>query len=280
MSNLSAVQKLRHLVGNEEESLARFAAPLWSRVGRAITSDDLGWLRSFRHPDAREIVWNALMESEVLCGDPPVLCAGALLQLLGQLCEDEHVFDREPLTNIGRLVWTMPANRGSFAGEDQSYLRTVVELIGRAEERILVASPFIDVLGIGLVFEPLMNTIARGVELVCITHDVFKLSSMNSQALERIRREAERVRGKVSVYTADIGQGHGREQHPLLHAKLFVIDEDTVLLGSANWTSYAFTKNFEAGVVLGAEAAEECVAAIMWLIEKHIVYLAFSTSPV
>jgi phosphatidylserine/phosphatidylglycerophosphate/cardiolipin synthase-like enzyme len=135
-------------------------------------------------------------------------------------------------------------------------------------------------LAIGLVFTPLMDAITRGVELICMTHDAFNPSSMNSQAIERIRREAERVRGKVSVYTADIGQRQGREQHPLLHAKLFVIDRQAVVLGSANWTSYAFTKNFEAGVVLGADAAEECDAAIMWLIERHIVYLAFSTNPV
>jgi len=49
------------------------------------------------------------------------------------------------------------------------------------------------------------------------------------------------------------------------------------VLGSANWTSYVFTKNFEAGVVLGADAAEECDAAVMWLIERHVVYLALST---
>jgi phosphatidylserine/phosphatidylglycerophosphate/cardiolipin synthase-like enzyme len=245
MSDLSAVQKLRNLVGKEEESLARFAAPLWSRVGRAITKNDLDWVRSFRQSDARNIVWDALMESGVLYGDPPVLRAGPLLQLLGQLCGGELGFHGEPLANMGRLVWTMPAKQGSFAGENQSYLSTLVKLIASAEERILVASPFIDVLGIELVFTPLMNAIACGVELVCITHDVFKPSSMNSQALERIRREAERVRGKVSVYTSDVGQGHGREQHPLLNAKLFVIDKDAVLLGSANWTSYAFTKNFD-----------------------------------
>jgi phosphatidylserine/phosphatidylglycerophosphate/cardiolipin synthase-like enzyme len=182
--------------------------------------------------------------------------------------------------NRGRLVWTMPTRPGSFAGENQSYLSTVVNLIASAEERILVVSPFIDVLGIGLVFTPLMDAITRGVDLICMTHDAFNPSSMNSQAIERIRREAERVRGKVSVYTANIGQHQGREQHPLLHAKLFVVDREAVILGSANWTSYAFTKNFEAGVVLGADAAAECDAAIMWLIERHVVYLAFSTNSV
>jgi hypothetical protein len=52
--------------------------------------------------------------------------------------------------------------QGSFAGENQSYLNTVVTLIASAEERILVVSPFIDVLGIGLVFTPLMDAITRG----------------------------------------------------------------------------------------------------------------------
>jgi hypothetical protein len=37
---------------------------------------------------------------------------------------------------------------------------------------------------------------------------------------------------------------------PLLHAKILVVDERTVLLGSTNWTSAAFNNNAEAGAVI------------------------------
>lgn len=68
----------------------------------------------------------------------------------------------------------------------------------------------------------------------------------NSNALDFLRS------GGVAAYTS------GGPAAPL-HAKLLVIDEETVLLGSANWSASAFSRNSEADVLLRSAATAQAV---------------------
>ena len=53
--------------------------------------------------------------------------------------------------------------------------------------------------------------------------------------------------GHLEVFSATSATGRDRERHPLLHAKLLIVDRRKLLLGSANLTSYGLSFNFEAG---------------------------------
>lgn len=111
-----------------------------------------------------------------------------------------------------------------------------------------------------------------------ITHDALNATSLTSQALEELRREAERAKGQLTVFSADAGAGSDRLQYPLLHAKLVMADQSRLVLGSANLTSYALFHNLEAGILLGRAAAKEASAIIGELIKAHLVYLVFAAS--
>src|SRR5262249_53699201 len=122
------------------------------------------------------------------------------------------------------------------------------------------------------------NALCRGVRVTVVTHDALNAASLNATAVEVLRREARRVRGKLEVYSADAGAGAERRVNPLLHAKLVIADETRLLLGSANLTSYAFSSNLEAGTILGPVPAGEATTVIEALIHSGMVYLVFSTS--
>jgi phosphatidylserine/phosphatidylglycerophosphate/cardiolipin synthase-like enzyme len=126
-----------------------------------------------------------------------------------------------------------------------------------------------------MVFTHLMNALGRGVKVTIVTHDVLNAASVNAAAVEELRREAQRVRGTLTVFSAELGGD--RHEHPLLHAKLFVADESRVLLGSANLTSYALTTNLELGTLLGRDAAVKVASVILYLIQSGTAYLVFST---
>lgn len=110
-----------------------------------------------------------------------------------------------------------------------------------------------------------------------LTVNATSIASLNSRAIESLRREAERAGVKLSVFTADPGVGRDRELQPLVHAKLVVRDRAEILVGSANVTSYALTTNFETGVLLGRAAAEEAHAVVMTMLQSRPVHLVFQT---
>ncbi len=73
------------------------------------------------------------------------------------------------------------------------------------------------------------------------------------------------------------GSGRDRERHPLLHAKLLIIDRRKLLVGSANLTSYGLSSNFEAGTLLGQRDAQEADEAARGLVEAELVRMVFRT---
>jgi phosphatidylserine/phosphatidylglycerophosphate/cardiolipin synthase-like enzyme len=56
-----------------------------------------------------------------------------------------------------------------------------------------------------------------------------------------------------------------------------VCDTTNVIVGSANLTSHALASNFEAGVILGSDAAAEATHITDDILRSNFVYLAFRT---
>jgi phosphatidylserine/phosphatidylglycerophosphate/cardiolipin synthase-like enzyme len=108
-------------------------------------------------------------------------------------------------------------------------------------------------------------------------HDALNIGTLTSRALEELRREAERSQGDLSVFSAEAGAGRDRLFNPLFHAKLVIRDDQALLLGSANLTSYALGSNFEAGVLLGEAATKEALFVLDGILDAKSVYLVFRT---
>ena len=279
MSDPRHIEKLRSLLGGSEDSLSRLGAPLWARVGKPLGIADLSWARSFGREDAPQVVWNALLEAGAVSGEPSVLRSAPLAQVFLSLTSPHA--PRQSRTSpepTSRLVWTLPATiLPAMPSRRQTYLQAVISVIDNSRETLLCVSPYLDTPGVGLLFAPLMNALARGVEVTILTHDALNPTSFTGAAIEELRREARRTNGTLTVYSADAGSGPDRREHPLLHAKLVVADKQKVAVGSCNLTSHAFSSNLEAGTVLGPEAAEEAIMVISYLIRSHLVYLVFGT---
>jgi phosphatidylserine/phosphatidylglycerophosphate/cardiolipin synthase-like enzyme len=271
--------RLRSLVGGTEDALARFGAALWARVGRPLIAEDLSWARSFGREDAPQIVWAALSQSGAVSGEPPTLRAPPLSRLLLALAAPDTAPAKEALEPPSRLVWTLPEGVAlAIPSRRGTYLEAFICLVDACREKLLIVSPYLDSRGVGFLFTPLLNALGRGVRVMVVTHDALNTSSLNATAVEELRREARRVRGRLVVYSADAGAGADRRDHPLLHAKLVIADETRLLLGSANLTSYALSSNLEAGTILGPVAAGEATTVLGALIRSGMVYLVFSTS--
>jgi phosphatidylserine/phosphatidylglycerophosphate/cardiolipin synthase-like enzyme len=273
------VTSLRSLIGGREDSLARFGAALWAQVGRQLVAKDLDWARSIGREDAPHIVWAALSQSGAVSGEPPILRAAPLCRLLLSIAAPDTASDTEAQEPSPRLVWTLPeAVALAIPGRRGTYLEAFVCLVDACREKLLIVSPYVDSRGVGFLFTPLLNALGRGVQVTVVTHDMLNATSPNATAVEELRREAWRVRGKLAVYSADAGAGADRREHPLLHAKLVVADQIRLLLGSANLTSHAMASNLEVGTILGPVAAGEATTILGALIHSGMVQLVFTTS--
>jgi phosphatidylserine/phosphatidylglycerophosphate/cardiolipin synthase-like enzyme len=150
-------------------------------------------------------------------------------------------------------------------------------LLEEARERVVLVSPYVEARGVGLLFDRLAGALSKGVAMMLVTHDLSDIASTNSRAVEELRREAERVSGHLEVFSATSATGRDRERHPLLHAKLLIVDRRKLLLGSANLTSYGLSFNFEAGTLLGQRDAREADEAARGLVEAGLVRMVFRT---
>lgn len=275
LARLAADERLRAMVASEEV-LSRLCAALWARVGRVLSPTDLGWARDLWHDEqAPDFLWHVLEEAGVVSGDPPILRASPLAILLADLAVAEPV---ETGLDGVHTVWTLPAVHPSSVRLGGSYLDAAVSLLEEARERLVLVSPYIEARGVGLLFDRLSGALSRGVVTILITHGLSDISSINSRAVEELRREAERVGGWLEVFSAEGGAGRDRERHPLLHAKLLIMDRRKLLLGSANLTSYGLSSNFEAGTLLGYRAAREADTAASGLVEAGLARRVFRTA--
>lgn len=270
-----AFDRLRAMVEGDEDVLSRLSAALWARVGRPISPDGVGWARDlWRDEGAPDALWRALKNAGVVSGEPPVLRASPLASLLAALAGEGS---RGMETDGAHLVWTLPSAHPSRDHLGGSYFDAVISLVEEARERLVLVSPYVEARGIGLLFDSLSGALARGVAATLVTHDLSNIASANSRAVEELRREAERVGGRLEVFSAESPAGRDRERHPLLHAKLVVVDRSAVLLGSANLTSYGLSSNFEAGTLLSGEAAREADDATRALVDAGLVRRVFRT---
>lgn len=271
----SALKTLTALVARREDLVSRIAAPLWARVGRRIDSELL-WTRPLLGDNGPEILIQALDSFSALDPDDRALKAQGLACLLSTLLGNSDSAPSPP-NAPGELVWTLPNSHPASTIRGKTYLERILGLIDETSTRLTLVSPFIDPPGIGTLLLPLTSALARGVKVHLFVHDALNLATHTSRALEDLRRDAQCQNGDLSVYSAEAGTGRDRSLHPLFHAKLVVSDDRKLLLGSANLTSPAFASNFEAGVLLGSDAATEALFILDGILRANTVYLVFQT---
>jgi phosphatidylserine/phosphatidylglycerophosphate/cardiolipin synthase-like enzyme len=270
-----ALKTLTALVAGREDLVSRIAAPLWARVGRRVDSD-LSWARPLLGDRGPAILIQALDGFSALDHESGALKAEGLARLLSTLLGNSDSAPSPP-NAPAELVWTLPTSHPASTVRGQSYLEHILGLINETSATLTLVSPFIDPPGIGTLLLPLTSALARGVKVQLFVHDALNLATHTSRALEDLRREAQSQEGDLSVYSAEAGTGRDRPLHPLFHAKLVVSDNRKLLLGSANLTSPAFGSNFEAGVLLGSDAATEALFILEGILRANTVYLVFQT---
>jgi phosphatidylserine/phosphatidylglycerophosphate/cardiolipin synthase-like enzyme len=247
------------------EGIRRLGQALWMLVGQPIQRDGLLWARGLLGADGDEILWGALKEAGALMPPDNLLDAAPLGTLLTTL------WGVDVQADAARLVWTLPRQLNASNLED-TYVKAAQEVIGTAEHRLVLVSPYLEATGIGHLQDALLTTLHRGVHIVMITHGAEILSSFASVAIEDLRRAGTGLTGSLKVYAADESCGL------LLHSKLVIADAARMVLGSANLTGKGFSVNFEAGVVLGRAAATEATAILQTLLRSGLVREAFATT--
>ncbi|HEX3684949.1 MAG TPA: phospholipase D-like domain-containing protein [Bryobacteraceae bacterium] len=266
--------KLMALVAGRADLVSRIAAPLWARVGRPLESE-LFWVRPLLGEEGPEILARSLSAFDALDKDTGALKAHGVSRLLSFLLGESHTaFEaaKEP-----ELVWTLPNSHPAYTVRGRSYLEACIRLIGTAAHTLTLVSPFIDPAGIGTLQSVLVGALSRSVRVWLFVHDALNLGTPTSRALEELRRNAERSKADLSVYSAEAGTGRDRLLNPLFHAKVVVADDRALLLGSANLTSHALGSNFEAGVLLGESAAKEALFILEGVLSSRTVHLVFGT---
>ncbi len=272
------VDTLQALLAGRTDLVARIGAPLWSRAGGPISIAELSWVRSLLGEAGPEILIQSLSSFGALDNATGALSARGLSRFLSSLLGDNAPVSPQ-LPGLPELVWTLPNSHHSHTVRGRSYLESCTRLISESTATLTLVSPFVDTPGIGTLSRPLLAALARGVNVRLFVHDALNLGTPTSRALEELRREAERIKADLSVFSAEAGTGRDRASNPLFHAKLIISDDRALLLGSANLTSYALGSNFEAGVVLGEAAAKEALFILEGILRAKTVYLVFQTKP-
>lgn len=272
----SPFDTLQALIAGRDDLVSRVAAPLWSRVGRPLQLAELSWVRSLLGEKGPETLFQAISAFDALDQTGALNARGLSRFLAALLGETGPSLPRAQ--QLPELVWTLPNSHPAHTVRGRSYLESCTRLINEAKETLTLVSPFVDPAGIGTLSLPLLRALSRGVSVSLFAHDALNLGTPTSRALEDLRREAERTKTDLAVYSAEAGTGRDRTFNPLFHAKLVVCDDRALLLGSANLTSYALGSNFEAGVLLGEAAAKEALFILEGILHAKTVYLVFRTT--
>lgn len=246
----------------DPRTLGRMAAALWSRLGRETAVQDLAWADDLLGTDGRRQLWSVLNERAIFDSEGQINA----WRLSTWLTELSNPTGRQEL----RLLWTLPPEHPSAGSQGASYISAFLELIGSAKHELLLMSPFIQSNGFRQLEDQIYLALSRNVRVIIIGHELNDLASHQSQALKRLRREAEVRQAQLSAFAATPEAG-------LLHAKLAVADRERAILGSANMTGPGLTLNFEAGVLLPNPAATEIAAVFHTLLTTRLVKHVFST---
>lgn len=235
--------------------MTRMAAALWERVGQATTYHDLAWADNLLGPGGRDQLWTHLQAAGVLRESQ--ISPRSLAAFLGNLGTEEQV----------KLLWTLPPG---LPQAPVSYAEGLNEVIQGAREELLLMSPFIASSGVQAMKQNLLDALHRGVHVKLIGHDLQDLASAQSQAIETLRKDAERSRMRFTAYSAN-------HQSRLIHAKLAIADRERVVLGSANITGHGLNLNFEVGVILGTPHARRVADVYEQLLQTELVQHIFTT---
>jgi hypothetical protein len=134
MEELSRVAVLKALLGRDADLVARLAAPLWARVGRTITVEDLAWTRALGGDGAPKVVWAALEESTCSSTSEMRLSAECVARLCSALLSQVDVpSSREQgESHVPGLVWTLPLTHVANAHRGSSYRDAIIDLVSRS----------------------------------------------------------------------------------------------------------------------------------------------------
>jgi hypothetical protein len=248
------------------EGIRRLGQALWMMVDGPVRRDELLWARGLLGPDGDQLLWDTLIEIGALRPEGAKLEPGPVARLLCLMWVPEHQDDtRAP------LVWTLPHQLKMPERED-SYVKAAQAVIDSAKQRVILVSPFLEAAGVGHLLESLTACLYRRVSVTLITHGAETLSSFASTALNDLRRASTGLAASLTVYSVDDACGL------LVHSKLVIADAARMVLGSANLTSRGLSTNFEAGVMLGREAATEASAVVEALLASGLTSETFKTA--
>ncbi|MBE0448463.1 MAG: hypothetical protein IBX64_10285 [Actinobacteria bacterium] len=240
--------RLRSSLAAHPEAVASTAAALWARTGHKIKAHDLEWARGLGTEDDEQLLWDALEEIGAITQG--VLDPEGLQRFLDELVLGQPSAEGRSQTSI---VWTLPEQHPAAKLRGRSLLSAAVSLIQQSNDTLLLTAPFIDKKGFGVLMESLESALARGVEVTILSHNLLDIASLASASVEGLRQSAQQLPGKFKIYSAVVNSDAPRAEHPLLHAKLIIADDNKALVSSANLTIYGLTSNFEVGVLVNGD---------------------------
>lgn len=186
------------------------------------------------------------------------------------LLEEELAHDRAQRTKV-KVVMTAPdymyaGNRGAADSAlwSGSLLHAIERLIGMAEQRLDIVSPFWSEAGAHAILEGIGSGM-KGVRVRILTIMAGAIGVQNESGLRAIARAFSRAGAEVVVYSPTSEQIEAAREVPaLIHAKLVVSDRKAAYLGSANFSAGGLSRALELGVVLEGEQAAFLAAQCDW----------------
>jgi phosphatidylserine/phosphatidylglycerophosphate/cardiolipin synthase-like enzyme len=175
----------------------------------------------------------------------------------GQLSVRDLVVAKAP---VCELVWTGDQPAGSRV---RSTLPVMEEMIGRAQETILVVSY---ALWLGQEAGSLVDQLAMRSSAGVTVSFVLDARYEGGHNITALRKRWPRGRRPPTVYSWQ-ALDHSIAK---LHAKVLVVDQQDVLISSANLTSHAMARNLELGLRVRGQPAAEAARHFDTLIRKGV----------
>jgi phosphatidylserine/phosphatidylglycerophosphate/cardiolipin synthase-like enzyme len=171
------------------------------------------------------------------------------------------------------LAWTLPKNLEPPAvtqGHD-SIVNLIRSVIDSSRDRLWLVSPFIDDGGVEHIYNETASALRRGVSVIVVTHNLQDITSCNSQAVERLHRQALSTKAQFRAYSARVTRVAARQAHEMLHAKIVLADGKQAYVGSANLTGHGLQAHLEVGLRVHEPQATHIEMLLHTLIDSELV---------